>query len=212
MTALASSNWEKLQASSRVSQVAWKKKDGTAIAVSLSAHPFAGSDGNITFEAFAEDITQRKRDETELRRLNRILSALGTCNRALVHATDEAQLLSEICRIVVEVGGYRMAWVGYAQEGEARPVRLAAKAGFDEGYLDNAHITWNVTNGAAVRLVPQFAPARCASLTTSCKTRNSLSGEMRPYVAAMFHYRPPFERGPANLWRARDLRFGAGGF
>ncbi len=124
-------------------EVAWKKKDGTAIAVSLSAHPFAGSDGNITFEAFAEDITQRKRDETELRRLNRILSALGTCNRALVHATDEAQLLSEICRIVVEVGGYRMAWVGYAQEGEARPVRLAAKAGFDEGYLDNAHITWS---------------------------------------------------------------------
>ncbi len=124
-------------------EVAWKKKDGTAIAVSLSAHPFAGSDGNITFEAFAEDITQRKRDESELRRLNRILSALGMCNRALVHATDEAQLLSEICRIVVEVGGYRMAWVGYAQEGEGRTVRLVAKAGIDEGYLEHTHITWS---------------------------------------------------------------------
>ena len=124
-------------------EVAWKKKDGTGITVSLSAHPFAESDGNITFEAFAEDITQRKRDETELRRLNRILSALSMCNRALVHATDEAQLLTEICNIVVEVGGYRLAWVGYAQEGEARAVRLVAKAGFDEGYVENAHITWS---------------------------------------------------------------------
>src|ERR1039457_670530 len=52
------------------------------------------------------------RSELELRRLNRTLATLSGCNSVLVHATDEAQLLNQICEIVEQVGGYRLAWVG----------------------------------------------------------------------------------------------------
>jgi hypothetical protein len=37
------------------------------------------------------------------------------CNRALVRSTEENRLLQEMCRIGVESGGYRMAWIGLAR-------------------------------------------------------------------------------------------------
>ena len=59
-----------------------------------------------------QDITERKRDEEALRRLNRALRTLSSTNHALVHATSEQQLFDEMCRVAVEIGGYAMAWVG----------------------------------------------------------------------------------------------------
>jgi PAS domain S-box-containing protein len=84
----------------------------------------------------------RQRAEEQLRRVNRAHRALSTCNQALVRATDESALLRQICRIIVEEAGYRLCWVGYAEEDAARTVRPVAQAGFDEGYLEVAKVTW----------------------------------------------------------------------
>jgi PAS domain S-box-containing protein len=64
------------------------------------------------------------------------------CNQALVRETDESDLLHETCRIIVEVGGYRLAWVGFAEQNEQKTVRPVAQAGYEEGYLDTVNITW----------------------------------------------------------------------
>lgn len=88
------------------------------------------------------DITERKKSETALKRLNRALSMLNECNSALVHADNEASLLHEVCRLIIESGGYRMAWVGLAEQDAAQTVRPAAICGFDDGYLDQARISW----------------------------------------------------------------------
>lgn len=93
------------------------------------------------FRLLVEAITDRKLSELEVGRLNRAMSTLSRCNEALLHATDEAQLLDEICEIVVSVGGYRLAWVGYINAGD-RVVRVKAKAGVEDGYLERARITW----------------------------------------------------------------------
>ncbi|HXJ79143.1 MAG TPA: PAS domain S-box protein, partial [Candidatus Methylomirabilis sp.] len=86
---------------------------------------------------------ERRRAEERLRRVNRAHRALSTCNEALVRATDESALLRQVCRIIVEEAGYRLCWVGYAeQDAAARTVRPVAHAGFDEGYLQAANITW----------------------------------------------------------------------
>ena len=42
----------------------------------------------------------------------------------------------------MDAGGYRMSWVGYAVEDEAKQVRPVAHAGFENGYLGLAGITW----------------------------------------------------------------------
>ncbi len=88
------------------------------------------------------DITDRKQGEDELLKLNRALLAISNCNQALLHADNEMDLLREICRIVVEVGGYRMAWVGYAENDTEKSVRPVAQAGFEDGYLETLMISW----------------------------------------------------------------------
>jgi len=103
------------------------------------------------------DITERRRAEEALRRLNRELRAISDCNQTLLHATDEHSLLEEICRIVCEEAGYRMAWVAYAEHDEAKSVRPEAWTGAEKGYLANLGITWADTElgrsptGTAIR-------------------------------------------------------------
>lgn len=91
-------------------------------------------------------------------RLNRALQLLSKSNQALVHARQEASLLDEVCRIAVGVGGYRLAWVGFAEDDASQSVRLIAKHGADEGYLNAAQISWGDNalgqgpTGMAIRL------------------------------------------------------------
>jgi diguanylate cyclase (GGDEF)-like protein/PAS domain S-box-containing protein len=89
-----------------------------------------------------QDITERKLAEETQIRLNRSLKLLSDCNMALVHAVDEAKLLSEICRLVVEIGGYRMAWVGFAEHDAEKSVHPVAQHGNGHGYLENIKISW----------------------------------------------------------------------
>ncbi len=117
------------------------------------------------------------RTEAELRRTHRALKSLSECNQILVRATDETSLLQEICQSIVQTGGYHLAWVGFAEQGGNRRVRPVAQAGYDEGYLEAAHITWDETEwgrspvGTAIRTGqpaiarnirtdPDFAPWR----------------------------------------------------
>jgi PAS domain S-box-containing protein/putative nucleotidyltransferase with HDIG domain len=73
----------------------------------------------------------------------RMLTALSECNEALVRATNEQTLLQAICDIAVERGGYRMAWIGYAENGEGKTVHPVVHAGVEEGFLAEAHFTWD---------------------------------------------------------------------
>jgi len=80
------------------------------------------------------------RANDELRGTNRALKALSRCKEAMIRAGDEAVLLNDVCRIIVEVGGYRLAWIGYIENDGARTVRPAARSGYDEGYVDSLKI------------------------------------------------------------------------
>ena len=83
--------------------------------------------------------------EQELLRLNRALRVLSACNRAVSTSRDEGELLQNLCRIVVEVGGYRTVWVSYAEHDEARTVRPVAHAGGIGDYIDQLQLTWAET-------------------------------------------------------------------
>ncbi|MEO7098935.1 MAG: two-component regulator propeller domain-containing protein [Luteolibacter sp.] len=90
-------------------------------------------------------LIERKLAEETQRRLNRELRAISNCNQALLRAEDERTLLNEICRIVCNEAGYRMAWVGYAEHDDAKTVRPVAWAGVEDGYLTTAGIVWSDT-------------------------------------------------------------------
>jgi PAS domain S-box-containing protein len=129
-----------------------------------------------------QDITERKRAQQELVRLNRALRALSLCNGALIRATEESAWLAQICRIIVDEAGYPFCWVGRAEQDEARTVTAVAEAGGGEGYLAHAGITWADTLlgvgpvGTCIRTGqtqivkdtatdPSFAPWRDEALT-----------------------------------------------
>ncbi|MCL5105077.1 MAG: MEDS domain-containing protein [Armatimonadetes bacterium] len=93
----------------------------------------------------------------QLRKLNRVLRMISGVNETLIRATDEMGLLQEAIGIMADVGGYRMAWVGFAEHDEAKTVRPVCAAGYVEGYLDAVKITWSDTDlgqgptGTAIR-------------------------------------------------------------
>ena len=158
----------------RISHPEWAKREGL---VAFAGYPlliegrllgvlamFArrplGRDTVEALEAVADTIAhniERKRAEEQLARLNRTLQTLYQCNRALVRATEEYELLRSVCRILVEIGGLRMAWVGYRELDEGKTVRPVAQVGEGEGYLEQINITWADTErgrgptGTAIR-------------------------------------------------------------
>jgi len=79
----------------------------------------------------------------ELRRLKRALRALSGCNQALAQAGSEQELLQQICDVIVRVGEYRLAWIGYAQGDNAKTVKPMAYAGHEDGYLSDIVVTWS---------------------------------------------------------------------
>ncbi len=89
------------------------------------------------------DLTANKAAEMALGRSHRALQMLSSCNEMLIRATAEEELLAEACGIAVDIGGYRMAWVGYAMEDEQRRVIPMAHAGAEDGYLSEVEITWS---------------------------------------------------------------------
>ena len=103
----------------------------------FEAVPIYTSSGelSVVIETF-HDITERKRQENDLRKLNRALFTLSSSNMTLIHARDELTLMQDICKALVETGGYSMAWVGYVEADEKRTLRPVAHAGREEGYLN----------------------------------------------------------------------------
>lgn len=90
--------------------------------------PVRNEQGEIAhFIAVKEDVTEWRLARVALERLNRTLRVLSAANSALVRTSDEATLLAEVGRILVEVGGYCFVWVGMPEPGHEtvlRPVMM----------------------------------------------------------------------------------------
>ena len=77
------------------------------------------------------------------KRLNHALRLLSDCNAIVVRASDEPALLRALCRLAVDSGDYQMGWVGIAETDIRKTVTPVAQAGYQQGYLDNVHISWD---------------------------------------------------------------------
>jgi PAS domain S-box-containing protein len=93
-------------------------------------------------DLLGEKVVEIEQAREGLKKTNRALKMQLLCNIKLVYADAEDTLLEEVCKLIVNAGGYRMAWVGFAQHDEEKSVLPAAQSGFDEGYLEGMRITW----------------------------------------------------------------------
>ena len=111
----------------------------------------------IAYQSIGEDITEYKRKQKIILKKNRALKLYSECNKIIVHGKNESDILNKICRVIVEQGNYRFAWIGFAGQDKEKSVRAVARHGLEEGYLDNLNITWADTkfgqspSGKAIR-------------------------------------------------------------
>jgi len=80
---------------------------------------------------------------TELEYLNRAHHALSAANQAVLRAESPQALLDEVCRVITEIAGYSLAWVGIPEHDDERSVRIAASAGGAKAYLETLKVTWD---------------------------------------------------------------------
>lgn len=108
--------------------------------------PQRDADGRILkWFGTCTDIHDLKLAEGEVVRMNRALKMLSACNESLIHIDTEQELLDRVCHIAVEIGGYRLAWVGYALDDATRRIEPKAHAGMEEGYLSEIEISWDAS-------------------------------------------------------------------
>jgi PAS domain S-box-containing protein len=130
--------------SSWAGEYRFQRNDGTYAYVLDRGHVIRDADGKpVRLIGGMTDNTIRKRAEVELARTNRALQMLSACNESLVRATDEKQLLDDICRVAATIGGYRMAWVGYARHDESCGITPVASAGIGREYLSEIQLSWS---------------------------------------------------------------------
>jgi PAS domain S-box-containing protein len=91
-------------------------------------------------EELEEEIRERLSAEKELLYMNRLYRVLSETSHAIVRADDRNALFNDICRIAVEYGEFRMAWIGLVDE-DSGDVRPAAWHGVNDGYLEHIRIT-----------------------------------------------------------------------
>ncbi|MGE5313107.1 MAG: PAS domain S-box protein [Acidobacteriota bacterium] len=98
--------------------------------------------GGYANQIIIRDITERKKKEEELFRLNRTYKALSSGSQAMMRATDELQFMQDVCTIIREECCYSLVWIGLAQNDEYKSVRPVMYSGFDSGYLETLNISW----------------------------------------------------------------------
>ncbi|MFA7292746.1 MAG: transporter substrate-binding domain-containing protein [Rhodocyclaceae bacterium] len=145
--------------------------------------PIVDTDGQlIGVLGVARDITRRGAAELSERRAHRTLRLVSNCNDALARAEDESELLNSVCRLVVQSGGYVMAWVGFAEDNAEKSVRPVGEWGYEKGYLNGIRVSWDANSefgrgptGEAIRTAavqlnqdcltnPAMAPWRAAAV------------------------------------------------
>ncbi len=117
------------------------KLDGSVINVEVQSAGIT-YDGVPAVQVVIHDITARKQAEIALNRVNRALTTLNACNEALIHTATEADLLQSICRLIVEIGGYRLAWIGMARSDHEKTIELVAQFGGTQGELSQLRMSW----------------------------------------------------------------------
>src|SRR5919199_2498732 len=109
-------------------------------------------------DAYRQAELRKRAEAAEFNAVNRALRELSASIRAVAQATEEFGLLQIVCQLLIDIGEYHLAWVGYVQHDDNKTIQPVAYAGQEAGYLQKASITWSDTKreqgptGKAIRL------------------------------------------------------------
>jgi len=120
------------------------KKSGEPYWSSLSISPLCDAAGEVcNFVGVQYDITQRKQTEKRLAQVNRDLQTRYRFSEILASATGEITTLHQLCQVMVDEAGYRLAWVGFIDQGASKRVVPVAQHGFEMGFPEQLESSWD---------------------------------------------------------------------
>jgi len=114
----------------------------------------SGSGDVIGTASIGEDITEQKRAEIRITRLNRVYAVLSGINTLIVRVCDRDELFKEACRIAVENGGFRMALISLVDPGVTKVIPVAS-AGVDEELLSAIKARLSSSEAAPSTMIAQ---------------------------------------------------------
>jgi len=110
----------------------YRRRDGSTFPVESLRRKVQMPEGDIIV-AVARDITRRRQADARIRRLSRVYAMLSGINSAIVRIAGRDRLFAEACRVAIEAGQFRMAWIGLLDGERVKPV---AWAGDVRDYFD----------------------------------------------------------------------------
>ncbi len=75
------------------------------------------------------NVTDKRQQEEQIRQLNQMLKILNAGSQVVARATYEEDVTAELCRLLVQQGGYQIAWLGYLDPENPGRVRREAWSG-----------------------------------------------------------------------------------
>jgi PAS domain S-box-containing protein len=167
----------------------------------------------ITFDITAQKQIEEALIKTkeELIKINRNQQMLSKCNEVLVRATGENHLLNEICRIIVEVGQYNFAWVGFADGIDFKSIRPVAQAGLNEDFINKFNISVTDTEQNYMSIIEAIHsgtpvvlkdPARLDTFFQ--RYQNNLTGSYTSVISL------PLSSKEKNFWSIKCIFVAAG--
>jgi len=101
------------------------------------------------------DITERFESEERVKYHNRVYSLMTNMNQLIVRAKNKEQILNDACRLAVEYGMFKLAWVGIVDD-KTGNVSPAFQAGNSENYLNELKISINEPDNVKGPIVRAF--------------------------------------------------------
>jgi len=198
-----------------VYEITHRRKDGSPFPVEASARLIV-IEGQQYLQGIIRDISERRRHERRIADLNRLYAVLSQINEAIVRTRTRDALLREACRVAVEVGTFRLAWIGLVEGDVIRPV---AWAGAAQGYLEDLKVSaldeplGRGPTGRAVREArtvtsddiatdPAMAPWRDVALARGFRANAALPLSMHGRVVAVFS----LQAGDPQFFDAQELK------
>jgi diguanylate cyclase (GGDEF)-like protein/PAS domain S-box-containing protein len=121
-----------------------KAKSGVVVPVEFVSNVY-DCEGIQVIQCNIRNISERHADRASILRFTQLYATLSQCNKAIVHCTSEAELFQTICRVAVQFGGMKMAWVGMI-DSETQLLQPQASFGDDAGYLKDLTIPVDGSN------------------------------------------------------------------
>jgi PAS domain S-box-containing protein len=181
--------------------------DGREIPVEVAISKTKGMD-EVFYVAILRNITERKRAEAAVARLQRLYAALLHAGQTITRSQDHGELFEQMCDVVVREGGFAGCWVGLIENERLVPV---AQSNMNTGYLAGLHITINPNDprawGPSGTAVRTGIPYVCNEFASDPNTRpwRALAQDVQIHSSAAFPIRCDGEViGTLNVYAAES--------